>query len=346
MYFMKKISIILGIAFISLSVMFGSCKEDEHKEVADVSAVKIAYTSYPFYKDFAALDVNHVASGLEKMKAKYPEFLDFYLDTLVGFGYHHQYNDTNQMMKDFLTMKDYRELLDTVTKAFPDTKKYDDWLKQTFQYIRYYDSSFVVPEHVYYFVSYLNGMTAVLQSDKSIGVGLDMFLGRDFMPYKQLNISDYATIRMTDDNIPVWVARALYDDKYPFKADDNDLLNLMIQRGKELYFLEKVTPFLNDEVRFGFTPEQMEWCEKNEALIYNFFIQNKLLFEKNLQKTMRYVSDGPSSAGMPVESPGNTGSFIGWIIVKKYAEQNKVSMRDLLETTDAQKILEGAKYKP
>lgn len=343
---MKKISIILGITLLSLSVLLSSCQSDEHKEVADVSAIKISYASYPFYKDFAALDVNHVATGLEKMKSKYPEFLDFYLDTLVGFGYHHQYNDTNQMMKDFLTMKDYRELLDTVTRAFPDTKKYDDWLKQTFQYIKHYDSSFAVPEHVYYFVSYLNGMTAVLQSDKNIGIGLDMFLGRDFVPYKQLNISDYATIRMTDDNIPVWVAKALYEDKYPFEADDNDLLTLMIQRGKELYFLEKVTPYLKDEVRFGFTPEQMAWCKKNEALIYNFFIQNKLLFEKNLQKTMRYVSDGPSSAGMPVESPGNTGSFIGWIIVKKYAEQNKISVHDLLETKDAQKILEGAKYKP
>jgi hypothetical protein len=343
---MKKIIPILGITLLSLSIIFSSCKGDEKKEVTDVSSIKIEYASYPFYKDFAALDVNHVASGLEKMKSKYPDFLDFYLDTLVGFGYHHQYNDTNQMMKDFLTMKDYRELLDTVTKAFPDTKKYDDWLKQTFQYIRHYDSSFAVPEHVYYFVSYLNGMTAVLQSDKNIGIGLDMFLGRDFVPYKQLNISDYATIRMTDDNIPVWVAKSLYEDKYPFEADDKDLLNLLIQRGKELYFLEKVTPFLKDEVRFGFTPEQIEWCKKNEALIYNFFIQNKLLFEKNLQKTMRYVSDGPSSAGMPVESPGNTGSFIGWIIVKKYAEQNKVSMHDLLETKDAQKILEGAKYKP
>lgn len=345
---MKKISASLSIVCLALCALFTSCNDGKKEQAAeaDISSVKIAYTSYPFYKDFAALDVNHVATGLENLKKKYPEFTDFYLDTLVGFGFHHQYNDTNTMMKDFLTMKDYRSLLDTVTKAFPDTKKYDDWLQQTFKYIKQYDNSIEVPEHVYYFVSYLNGMTAVIQNEKNIGVGLDMFLGRDFFPYKQLNISDYATIRMTDDNIPVWVAKALYADKYPFIADDQDLLNLMIQRGKELYFLEKVTPYLKDEVRFGFTPEQLTWCKKNEALIYNFLTGNKLLFEKNLQKTMRYVSDGPSSAGMPNDSPGNTASFIGWIIVKRYAEQNKVSMHDLLETKDAQKILEGARYKP
>lgn len=343
---MNKIFYGLGCAALALSITFSSCKGDGAGNTPDISAIHIPYTSYPVYRDFAALDVNHVAAGLEKMKSKYPDFLDFYLDTLVGFGYHHQYNDTNRMMQDFLTMKDYRQLLDTVVMAYPDTKKYDNWLKQTFGYIRYYDSSFTLPANVYYFVSYLNGMTAVLQSDKNIGIGLDMFLGRDFLPYKQLNISDYATVRMTDDNIAVWAAKALYEDKYPFAADNKDLLDLMIQRGKELYFLEKVTPFLKAETRFGFTPAQVEWCKKNEALMYNFFVSNNLLFEKNLQKVMRYVSDGPSSAGMPAESPGNTGSYIGWIIVKQYAEQHKVNMHQLLETKDSRIIFEGAKYKP
>ncbi|RYZ49703.1 MAG: hypothetical protein EOP49_15715 [Sphingobacteriales bacterium] len=343
---MVKYFVRFGLCALMAAATLTSCGDKSADKAADVSEVKISYTAHPFYKDFAKLDPNHVATGLEGLKKQYPEFLDFYLDTLVGFGFHGRYSDSNRMMHDFLTMKDYRDLLDTVVKAFPNTDKYDGWLKQTFQYMKHYDNSFRLPEHVYYFVSYLNGMTAILQSDKNIGVGLDMFLGRDYFPYKQLSISDYATIRMTDENIPVWVARALYEEKYPFISDDRDLLNMMMQRGRQLYFLEKVTPYLKDEVRFGFTHEQMEWCKKNEALIYNFFISNNLLFEKNTQKIMRYVSDGPTSAGMPIESPGNTASYIGWIIVKRYAEQNNLSMHDLLEIKDPQKILEGAKYKP
>src|SRR5690349_17706396 len=132
---MKRISGIFTIGAFVLAASFSACNNDTATEKpADVSDVKIAYRSYPFYKDFAALDVNHVAAGLENLKTKYPEFLDFYLDTLVGFGYHHQYNDTNTMMKDFLTMKDYRQLLDTVVKAFPSTEKYDGQLKETFKY--------------------------------------------------------------------------------------------------------------------------------------------------------------------------------------------------------------------
>lgn len=342
---MNKI-FILGIISSIVLCSITSCQQGESNKAAAVSSVKIEYTSYPFYKDFSAIDPNHIAEGLQKLKNKYPDFTDFYLDTLVGFGFHGQYSDSNKMMYDFLTMRDYRSLLDTVNKAFPDTKKYDDWLKQSFQYIKYYDSTFELPQHIYYFVSGLNGLTAVLQSDKNMGIGLDMFMGQDFFPYVQLNISSFATIRMTPDNIPVWACRAIYEDKYPFSPEGKNLLELMIEKGKELYFLEKAAPYLKEEVRFGFTPEQMQWCKENEALIYNFFIQNNMLFDHNLQKTMRYVSDGPSSAGMPPESPGNTGSYVGWSIVKKYAEHNKVSIPQLLATKDARKILDGAQYKP
>ncbi len=344
---MRKILSCCSLAALFFLLVLASCGEKEADHNApDIDAVTIPYTSYPFYKDFAALDTNHIESGLLQLKSKYPAFLDFYLDTLVGFDYRMEYNDSNRMMHDFLTMKDYRNLLDTVVIAFPDTRKYDDWLKKSFRYIKYYDSTFVLPQHVYYFVSGLRGMTAALQSDQNIGVSLDMFLGQDFFPYAQLNKSSFETIRMTPENIPVWVCRALYEDKYPFSSENKNLLELMIERGKELYFLEKVTPYLNDEVRLGYTPQQMKWCRENEALIYNSFIKNNLLFENNLQKTMRYVNDGPAQGGLSAESPGSIGSFTGWRIVKQYAERNKVKMHDLLETKDARKILEGAGYKP
>lgn len=332
---------------ISAAFLFAaSCNTNEGKDAPDVSGIDIPYQSYPFYKDFSKLNPRDIAPGLQQLKAKYPEFADFYLDSLIGFGYHGNYAQDIPIMDSFLLQKDYRSLLDTVNIAFPDTKKYDEWLKQSFKYLAYYDSTFDIPERVYYFVSGLSGIPAELQNDKSVGIGLDYYLGRDFFPYQQIGIPAYATVRFTDVNIPIWLGRAVYGDKYPFSPDDKDLLDMIIQRGKELYFLEKFAPYLDEEVKFGFTKEQLEWCRKNESMIYNFFIQNNLLFDKNLQKTLRFVNDGPSSAGMPAESPGNTGSYIGWRIVKQYVERNPVSMHQLLEIKDAQQILAGAKYKP
>lgn len=344
---MNRLSTCLALAF-SCSLLFfaSSCNDRDAVDVPNVSKINIPYQSYSFYKDFSKLNPNDIATGLQQLNAKYPEFTNFYLDTLIGFGYHNDYAQRIPMMDSFLLQKDYRSLLDTVNVAFPDTKKYDEWLKQSFQYLAYYDSTFDVPERVYYFVSGLNGIQAELQNDKSVGIGLDYYLGRDFFPYAQIGIPAYATVRNTEENIPILLGRAIYGDKYPFHPDDKDLLDMIIQRGKELYFLEKFAPYLDEEVKFGFTKEQLDWCKKNEAMVYNFFIQNNLLFDKNLQKTLRYVNDGPSSAGMPAESPGNTGSYIGYVIVKKYLERNPMDMHSFLEIKDAQKILEGARYKP
>lgn len=121
---------------------------------------------------------------------------------------------------------------------------------------------------------------------------------------------------------------------------------MMIERGKEIYFLEKTLPFVADSLYFGFTDAQLKWCNENEAKIYGYFQQHELLFEKQLQKVLRYVTDGPFATGMPPESPGNVGTFIGYKIVKNFAENNNVTLNEVLLTKDAQYILSKAKYKP
>ncbi len=346
---MNYIRLVIWATTLSLSLfILSSCGGGAGQKAPDVSKVEVPYKAYPFYRDFAAIDTGHIAEGLTRLKAKYPEFLDFYLDTLISSGTHGHYTDTNRFLKSFLTYKDYRDLFDTVDKAFPDTKSYDEQLKAVFRYTRYYDSSFTVPEHVYYFVSGLNLYTAVTHNEKDLCIGLDMFLGRDFEPYARVQIPEYATIRFTPENIPVWAARAIYNSKYPWNPENQNLLELMIQRGKEIYFLEKVLPGLKPELLLGFTPEQLKWCNENEALIYNFFYQSKssLLFEKDMQKIMRFVTDGPTTGGMPNDSPGNTGSYIGWHIVRRYAEQTKSAMPEVLAAKDARQILQAAQYKP
>ncbi len=331
---------------VCLIVVFqGSCGTDKEKH-PDVSGLRVPYTAYPFYKDFSRLDTAHMASGLHQLKEKYPDFLDFYLDTLASLGVQHAYSDTLKNLKIFLTHKDYRGLFDTVNKVFTSTEKYDEQLKRLFQHIKYYDSLFIIPERVYYFASGLNLFTAVTHGDKDLGIGLDMFLGRAFAPYASIGIAEFATIRFTPENIPVWAARAIYQNNHTFFPEDKTLIEMMIEKGKELYFLEKVLPDVADSLKLGFTGAQLKWCLENEGMMYHFFIQNNLLYEKNMQKIMRFVDDGPNTAGMPPESPGNTGSFVGLQIVRQYAQKTGASLPQILAETDAQKILEKARYKP
>ena len=73
-----------------------------------------------------------------------------------------------------------------------------------------------------------------------------------------------------------------------------------------------------------------------------------VLYATDWQDIMRYVNDGPNSTGMPPESPGNIGSWIGWQIVKTYFDKHgNISLPQLLnDKIDAQTFLRESGYRP
>lgn len=337
----KLLSIPALLLLLFCAGLFSGCsqKDQNHTNIA------LRYQSFPFYKDYIALDTQHIGESLTKLEKKYPHFLNFYLDTVMSLNMHGQFSDTNKVFNSLLTFKDYRHLFDTVLQVFPNTKEQDQAIITAFKNLKYNDSSFRIPTKVYYFISYLNN-SAFTYSDTVLGVGLDMFLGRNFKPYESVGIPAYATIRFTKENIPVWACRVVYENRFPFNPDNKNLLDLMVEKGKEIYFLKKCLPEIPEHLLLGFTEEQMKWCNENEALIYNFFIQHKLLYETRLQEIMRYVLDGPNTPGFAPESPGNLGTFIGWKIITDYAKNEKADLETVLKQQDPQLILREANYKP
>ena len=249
-------------------------------------------------------------------------------------------------VKQFLTHKDYRALHDTVNVHFPDTEVADDELQATFKNIKYFYPNETLGR-VYYFVSGLNLWSAIT-TDSAVGVGLDMYLGADFPHYASVNIPAYDVRNRTADRIPIEVARAIFAAKFPFEYEGKNLLEMMIYKGKELYFTEQVCRDKSDAKLIGYTPEQIKFCKENESGIYHFFIKQDDLYSTTWQEIMPYVNDGPTTAGMPPESPGNIGSWLGWQIVRKFMEENPdVSLPELMKTEiKAQDFLRKASYKP
>ena len=50
---------------------------------------------------------------------------------------------------------------------------------------------------------------------------------------------------------------------------------------------------------------------------------------------------------MPAEAPGRAGNFIGWKIVESFMKHNpNVTVSELFKISDAQYIMDKAKYKP
>ena len=185
-------------------------------------------------------------------------------------------------------------------------------------------------------------------------VGLDMFLGDHFPFYSSVGVPDYMVSHMRPAYIPVSVFSTLYKIWHPYIQDERTLLDLMLQRGREQYFLHKILPQAPDSLLFGFPELQLDWCNKNEADIYNYFIRNELLYNKEAIGRFAFVNDGPFAQGMepPTDSvkytPGNIGTWLGYKIVNAYMTRfPKVTLEQLIDMKpDASRFLDSAKYRP
>ncbi len=334
---------------IALFVLpMASCRNESG--APDVSEVKVALDTRRFDLDLASIDTANISRGLGNLQRKYPDFLDFWLDELMQFGVQGDYSETSpgvrEHLRQFLTYKDFRGLFDTVAIHFPDTKVIDEPVRKGFQYYLHYYPGRSVPRIVY-FVSGLNNWSVVTVDTAIVAIGLDMYLGADYPFYKSVGIPDYLTRQLRPEAAPVNVFKAIYQDSHPFVAENRTLLDMMVQRGKEQYFLSKIVPFVPEATRFGFSEAQLEWCRENEALIYNFFVKGNMLYETNWTKILRYVNEAPEATGMPKESPGNVGSWLGAQIIKAYADKHpELEMEALFALPDAQAVLQGGGYKP
>lgn len=334
--------LVLGLGMLTIT----SCTD----ETTTPPGEKVVLNTQRLDRSFASIDTNNITGGLVGLKAEYPGFIDFYLDTLMGLGINGNYTPENPAiskgMHSFLTHKDYRGLLDTVAKHFPDTKAIDEKLGKGFQFMHQYYPDHKAP-HVIYLVTWLNNYGAFTY-DTTLGIGLDMFLGASYPYYKSVGIPDYMAVQLEADYIPVAAFRAVYQDQHPFVAEGKTLLDMMIQRGKEAYFISKVLPFVPEHTRLGYTEKELEWAASHEADVYNFFIKQDFLYERNWQKILRYVNEAQSSTGMTDESPGNIGTWLGLQIVKAYMNAHTdINMQALLQNNiDAQRFLQESRYKP
>jgi hypothetical protein len=157
----------------------------------------------------------------------------------------------------------------------------------------------------------------------------------------------YISRRFEPQYIVVNCMKAVIEDIYLDRSGAKGLVEQMIEKGKQWWLLDKFLPTTPDSLKTGFTEQQLNWCEANEGLIWNdVIVTQKDLYTKDPMAIQNYIGEAPFTQSLGPSSPGNIGQWIGWQIVKKFANKNSsMSVTDVLKT-DARKILEEAKYKP
>ena len=62
-------------------------------------------------------------------------------------------------------------------------------------------------------------------------------------------------------------------------------------------------------LQLGYNSTQLKGAEQNEGYIWNYFTENKLLFETDYLRFRSFVSDGPITAEFGLGSPGFISLF-------------------------------------
>jgi hypothetical protein len=327
-----------------ICVALFSCKS---KDIPDVANIKVALKTQRFEQALFALDTNNILPQLDKLIAQYPSFGENFVATILGADPKWSPDTTAVYVKNFITYS--KTIFDTSQKYFNDFTRYEKEIKKGLQFVQYYFPKYKIPTKIITYIGPADGYGDVLDEDAFI-VGLHAHLGKDFPLYKtemvQSVYPNYITARFEPDYIAVNCMKNIVTDMFPEKLDDKRLLIQMIEKGKRLWLVSKLLPETDEYKIMGYTKTQMKECDAQQANIWNLFIQNNYLQTADNNLIKNYVSEGPKTQELGENAPGNIGSYVGWQIVKKYANKFPDVKVDSLMRMDNEVLYSAAKYKP
>ncbi len=305
----------------------------------DVSEVKVNLEINRFEHDlFSQKTLN-----IDNLKQKYGVFYQDFTERVIRIGASNN-PSTNYQLTKFITNTDVLKVKKDVAKQYADFSEYKNDLTLAFKHYKYYFPSKSIPK----IITYVSGFNYAIITDKNyLGLGLDMFLGKNYDAYGKLGIPKYKASNMDSKHLVASAMLAWISTEFEMQDNNANLLSEMIQQGKLLYLLDALMPEEDNFIKINYTPTQYKWCKKNAKQVWFYFIDNKLLYTKKNADIIKYMGESPFISGFPDGSPGRIGHWQGWQIVKAYMKNNpKITIKKLMNEKNAQRILNLSKYKP
>lgn len=355
MKFPNSIILRTGLLFLMAAFSLIACKPEEASNIPDVSNINVELDVTRFDQLLLA-DTNITAAGLQQLMREHPSFSEVYFNHVIPnqddieiiTDEESQYRNIISWIKHPRT----RWLYDTIQQIYPDLTQVEKDLESAFTYAKYYFPEKETPR-IYTTISDFGYFPFIYAEDSlrdGIGISLEMFAGENFPYLKYTGLSnafsDYLTRSYNEEHITRRTLEVWLEDMMG-PPTGNRLLDLMIYNGKKLYILESLMPYTHDSVIIDYPAEKLDYVERNERNIWDHFSTQNWLFETSLNKIQKYIGPAPRSPGMPIEAPGNTGSWLGWQIVRAYMKSHpQTTLRDLIALHDSQAFLDASNYRP
>jgi len=309
---------------VVLCLFFLSCdqKSKVEKEVEEIPVdIKVERFDKVFFET--------KPQDLAKVKKQYPFFFP------AG-------NDDNiwlQKMNDPIWKEVYEEVQKKYSNFEPVRKEFD----ALFQHVKYYFPKTKIPK-VITVIGEMDYTAKSIYADSLVIVALELYLGKD---HKFYEFQNYLKQNFEERQIMPDVVSSFSYRNIP-NLPDRSLVAQMVFEGKQLYAKDLLLPDYTDAEKMGYTPEQIKWCEENEAYMWRYFIENEMLYSDDPKLTTRFMTPAPFSKfylEIDNDSPGRVGAWIGWQMVRSYMKNNNVSLAELFKV-QPKEIFEKSKYKP
>ncbi len=336
---MRVYSIIVFILFLILV----SCNDHKWEVGEDFQLLEIDFKR--FDQSLVKLSEGEVSEEeLNQLEKEFPNLYPLYVKAIMRFDEIGPKSNKETFI-DFLKDKNIKDLLDTVSIVYPmgSLEKEIEILNLGLSRFHYFFPQNQLPR-IRTMISAFTYSTAT--DDSLLVIGLDNYLGNDFSLYPQVGIPKYLFQKfskeyMVSDALKAWLTSEFEG------SEGSKLLDQMIFNGKILYLTKSLLPEVPTHLIFNYKEEELLWCEKNEKEIWAHFIDMELLFsDKNFQ-IRKYMGDAPFIPGFPEGSPGRVGQWVGYQIVNAFMEKHsKVSLEQLMQIENSNKILQDSRYKP
>jgi hypothetical protein len=333
----------LGLFALSIFISCGGEKAPDVDNVTDQIEV------IRFDEMLMDLDTNNLAEGLKTLETAESDIFNLYFRQLIPLTRSEQHDVAK--LSDFIKNTNVRKSNETIETKFNSMDDELEDIGQAISYLKHYLPTSEIPNIYTLYGDYSYQAFIFEESDgqDAVGICLDMFLGPDHN-YKAIDpksplFSDYITDRYQRSYIPIKVLGVMIEDILgPMKG--TRLLDHMIYQGKKQYILSKVFPKTSQATLLEYSKSEYQWSTQSELGIWDFFLDQELIFDTDQQKINSYINEAPRSKGMPEESPGRTGYYIGYQIVKAFMDKTDGTIENLVDNVDNDELFRLSKYKP
>ena len=327
---------------------FSSCSENRLD--VDVSSISVPQVRIMrFDKAFFSLDTTKMAKSLEHLHVEYGDFADGYINNIICRNAPDSI-DCDYSIRDFI----YNPALENqgiyleCCKIFPNgLSELEAELTDAYKHFSYYFPKRKLPNSVNAAMTRFNYNIFNVQGD--YGISLEFYLGKDNAYYdalpdqwpnyrRRVSSKEY----MASNFIKAWMM-----NEFPYDPPKNDLINKMVYEGKLLYLQKALLRNTPDSIITGYTQAKLDWAIENEAKMWATMIEQQKVYSENGEDLNHFTEDGSFTPGLPKESPGKAGNWIGLRIVESFMEKNpKTTIEELMNLKDGAALLNRSKYKP